>query len=109
MLNNDVEESVIVPFTIGHIKWNCGEFLVCREIRRSDIMGQEYSVRNEMPEADCVSASHDFTNSIVGHFSSWKNLPVIIRVIVRIACDLLTLTRNATIVVTKWVPVSMTV
>ena len=107
VLDANLEECIVEAFSSCDILGNGGEFLVGWVIWRCDVVGKEDGICDYMPEPNLITVVYGVTND--GWISRIDDLPVIVRVIVWVACNLLALRGDTSIVIAKRVPIRMAV
>ena len=107
IVDSDFEQCVVEPVAICLFKWDCGELLVRWVVWRSNIVRQEPGVSDEMPQANDVIILDMVSEAL--ELLSWNDLPEVVRVVVWVASDLLTLGGNTTVLISQWILVDVRV
>ena len=70
-------------------------------------MCDEQSISDNVFELNDVVVSYNPAPTCLGDLLGWEDLPLVVRVIVRVTGDLLTLRTDSPIIVSQWVLVDM--
>ena len=111
VFNLDLEKCVIEAVSISVLEQRGGEFLVGRVERRGDIMREKKAVSHKMAKLDKVAVLNWLTCYLIRRVEGlcWNDLPDVVGVIEWVACNLLSLTRDSTIIVSQRIFIKMTV
>lgn len=101
MLNANLKKSVIGTGGIGILEAAGRKLLVRRVIGRSDVVGHQNRIRDDVSKPDELIVLDMVAHLVI--VIGGDNLPVVVRVVVRITSHLLALAGNTAIVVSQWV------
>lgn len=106
-LNSNLKKSVVLAITICFFSGHSGEFLVGGVVRRSNIVGEQNLVRDDVSKSNQLLVPYDAAELLI--VAGRDDLPVVVCVVVGIASDLLALAGNTTIVISQRVGVGVAV
>lgn len=111
VLYADLEEGVVVAAAVGVFDGDGGEFLVGGVVGRGDVVGEEDGVGDDVAELDevVVVDYEAFGDDSVLLFGSGQDLPVVVCVVERVSRNLLSLTGDTSVIITKRVLIRVTV
>lgn len=102
VLDLDLEQRIVVSLTIGQFMRNGGELLVGRIIRRRNIVRQQDGVSTDVTELDDVAVLDTVALPVGFRIGNRRqNLPVIVRVVEWVSCDLLALAGNTAVIIAE--------
>ena len=100
-----LEQGVVSPVVVV---WADGrKLLVGRHERRSDIVRDEQGVSDDMFELNDIVVSDNPSSTSLWDLFGRDNLPVVVGIVVWVACDLLTLRTDSSVIVPQRVLVDM--
>lgn len=108
MLDTDLKKSISRAVAVGISNGDGGEFLVGRIVRRSNIVREQDGIRNNVAKPDEIMVLDGMTELLIVR-ARGKDLPVVVGIVERVACHLLTLARHTAIVISQRVLVRVAV
>lgn len=101
-LHLDLEHGIIA--TILGIGWDRGKLLIRWHKRRGDVVRKQQRLCHDVLQLNDVILPDDTSTSRRRNLLGRQDLPVIVRIVVRVTRNLLTLTTDSTIIISEGVP-----
>ena len=108
LVNLDLEQSIVETRASSLVFRNGCEFLVGGVVRRCDVVGKKDGIGDDVAETNDIP-NLDALANLAGQLLHGKDLPVVVGVVMRVSGNLLSLRRDAAIVVAKRVAIGVAV